>query len=63
MKHNLLFLWIVLMIHTAAMGQQSYYWSIDKKIPVDLNYQIVSVPYEGTADIRSTASKFGFKES
>ncbi|WP_159477936.1 hypothetical protein [Dyadobacter sp. 3J3] len=63
MKHNLLSIWIIVMIQGSVMGQSSYYWSIDKKIPVDLNYQIVSVPYEGTADIRATASKFGFKES
>lgn len=63
MKQNLLVLLAAMLFQLSATAQTSYYWSIDKKVPVEFNHQIVSVPFAGSADKASALSTFGFKDS
>lgn len=63
MKKNLFFLLFTLFIQFGTLAQSTYYWSIDKRVTVDLNYQIVSVPYEGTSELSSVTSKLGLRST
>lgn len=63
MKHILLSLLIILITTIGGTAQTTYYWSIDKKVPVDYNYQIVSMLYDGNADVKSLSTKLSLKES
>lgn len=44
-----------------AQTEASYYYSLKEKVPVDLNYQIVSIPYDDGQDVNSLTTKLALK--